>query len=211
MGYYDPKKARRDERRRKAKLTDRFGEKIAFLEKLVKAGEARYRRGTKNLIVLYLPRFDGTFVSDILEDKSFGLAFDFSKCQTMTLAEAHYHITNGGFAPAEELVFLDHVNEWARQHGEVEDIDACDTPCVRFCAGGVALVYEPRSGRIITLMNPAGKEIFDFSKSRRMSRETARRVVARSLYLSEDEKAFHLSTIDAPTDADTDAKNNNLT
>ena len=178
---------------------------LKIIEEAVKAGAAIFKRGTNDLAFVYVPE---THLATV----SHSYKWDFSKCREMTLAEAHYYVgTMRALSLAQMKDTCDRINALARQQGKVEEVDASDTPCVRFCAGDVALIYDPRSGGICTFMNPAGKEIFDFSKSRRMSRETARRVVTRSLDLSESEKAFHVATIDAPTDAETDAKNNNLT
>lgn len=174
---------------------------LKIIEEAVKAGAAIFKRGTNDLAFVYVPE---THLATV----SHSYKWDFSKCREMTLAEAHYYVgTMKALSLAQMKDTCNRINALARQQGKVDEVDTCDTSCVRFCAGDVALVYDPMSGGICTFMNPAGRPLFDFSACRRMSRETARRVVTRSLDLSEDEKAFHLATIDAPTDAKTNAKN----
>ncbi len=83
-----------------------------------------------------------------------------------------------------------------------------EKPSMRFLADNTAVFYDPRFGVSCVLLNtPILEKQFNFSGIERMTREQAHAVVSQIDDASVAEKAHWQLAIDAPTDADTDAKN----
>lgn len=84
-------------------------------------------------------------------------------------------------------------------------------PSIRFCANNMALFYDPQSEvSFIVLNTPALAEKFKFANAERMTRTQAHGVVGLIDDIPAEAKKPYHEIIDAPTDAETDAKNNNL-
>ena len=84
-------------------------------------------------------------------------------------------------------------------------------PSIRFCANNTALFYDPEKEVSCLMLNtPAIAEKFKFANAERMTRTQAHGVVGLIDDMPAEAKKPYHATIDAPTDAETDAKNNNL-
>ncbi len=98
-----------------------------------------------------------------------------------------------------------------KQSGNASSFPSRTKPSIRFLANNATLFYDPVSGFSCIMLNAdALAKKIDFAPAERMTRKQAHGVVSLIDDAPESVKAEYHALIDAPTDADTDAKNENL-